>query len=210
MLQRLIVMSLLLAGCATAIKADAARETYSVYIYWSRSNFASVTYTDPNGFIDLTSAIPCSELSSFHFTIGFRPSPCYTGLIFTPEEGGMSVFISSRTGSLAGGFFLTPDEDGRFIISPTLPSFLMVSAPPAARHSAFLSSDTPTVVTPEPSLFIPMLISVLALLARKMMAGPEGQTGRFPIFLSPAIESIPFERSTYELLTHIDKETLPS
>jgi hypothetical protein len=168
MLRRLIIMSFLLAGCVAAIKADTVPETYSVYIYWSRSQFASATYTDPNGFIDSTLAIPCSELSSFHFTIGFRPSPCYTGLIFTPEEAGMSVFVSSRADSLVGGFFLTPDEDGRFIISSTLPSFLTVSDPPASHHPS-LSSSISVVATLEPSLLTPtaLIASLLFAINRK-------------------------------------------
>jgi hypothetical protein len=160
---RLIIALLLLAACSTAY-ADTipVPETYTVYLYWNRSNFATVTYTDSSGFIDVPLSIPCSQLSEFRFTLGYRPVGCGTGVVFTPEDGGLAVQIFSRTEGLSGGFFVTPDQDGTFTLRPGNPAYLIVSDPSASPRSLLVSPHS-AVATPEPAALILALLGLLAL-----------------------------------------------
>jgi len=172
-LRRLIIGLLLLAGCST-VYADTTPvpETYTAYLYWSRNNFALVTYTDPNGFIDAPLNVPCSQLTEFRFTLGFRPVGCGAGVYFTPEADGLAVQIFSRREGLSGGFFVTPDQDGTFILRPGNRSYLIVSDPSAkplsSPRSLTLAPLLSIVATPEPSAFMPTALFALLLFVLKM------------------------------------------
>jgi hypothetical protein len=160
---RLIIPLLLLAACSTAY-ADTipVPETYTVYLYWNRSNYATVTYTDSSGFIDVPLSIPCSQLTDFRFTLGYRSVGCGTGVVFTPEDGGLAVQIFSRREGLSGGFFVTPDQDGTFTLRPGNPAYLIVSDPSASPRLSIVSSRS-AIATAEPSALIFVLLGLSAL-----------------------------------------------
>jgi hypothetical protein len=130
-----------------------------VYIFSNRFDYASAIFTASDGFIDAPTWIPCSELSSFQYTLALRQVGCGAGLFLDPIEGGLSVQISSRRQSLIGGFFAPADEDGTFIIGPDSPSFLTITDP----NSVPLPTDPPVTATPEPP-FTPILGACVSLL----------------------------------------------
>jgi hypothetical protein len=154
-LKRLLLALLVLAGCAIVANADTIPETYSVYVYWSPTNFAYATYTDPNGFINSDFWVPCSEITGYRFILHRRRVSCRSGVYFAPVEGGLSILVESALEGLDGGFFVRPDQDGTFIISPKLPSYLKISALPLM-----------PVATPEPptSVFAALCVSLLFII----------------------------------------------
>lgn len=151
MVKTFILAVFLLAGCSIA-NADTVPETYSVYIYISPTNFAYVTYTDPNGFIDADLYVPCSELAGFRFVYRGRQAACYPWVYFAPTEGGLSVDIQSTREGIGGGFFVPPDTDGKFVISPNSRSYLTITDPPE------------TVSTPEPPILSLVLVCAASVL----------------------------------------------
>jgi hypothetical protein len=162
-LKKLSIVLFLLA-CGSPAYADSVPETYSVYIFWNRFDYASATFTAPDGFIDAPTWIPCSELSSFEYTLALRQVGCGAGLFLAQVEGGLSVQISSRRQSLVGGFFAPADEDGTFIISPDSPSFLTITDP----NSVSLPTDPAVPATPEPPFTLILGACVSLLLAIKV------------------------------------------
>jgi hypothetical protein len=150
-LKKLVVALLVFGGCATVAAANTIGETYSVFVYSSPTNFAYATYTDPEGFINSDLWVPCPELAGYLFILDRHRVSCRSGVYFAPIEGGFSILIESALEGVGGGFFVPPDQNGTFVISPKQPSFLKISVAP------------PTVATPEPPTSACLILSIALL-----------------------------------------------